>query len=44
VDGLPEAAWAPVRDLVEALEASLTRAKKPVSTAEVLCRRPRKRA
>ncbi len=44
VDGLPEAAWAPVQDMVEALEASLTRVKMPVSTDEAICRRPKKRA
>jgi DNA end-binding protein Ku len=43
VDGLPEPAWAPVQDMVEALEASLARAKKPVNADNEMCRRPRKR-
>ena len=44
VDRIPEMALAPVRELVAALEASLARAKKPVSGDNELCRRPRKRA
>jgi DNA end-binding protein Ku len=44
VDGVPAPAWAPVRDLVAALEASLAQAKKPVSAEKEICRRPRKRA
>jgi DNA end-binding protein Ku len=44
VDGVPEPAWAPVQDMVEALETSLARAKKPVNAGNEICRRPRKRA
>jgi DNA end-binding protein Ku len=44
VAGTPEPAWAPVRDLVAALEASLAQVKKPVSTDKEICRRSKKRA
>jgi DNA end-binding protein Ku len=44
VDGVAVPAWAPVRDLVAALETSLAQAKKPVSTDKEICRRPRKHA
>jgi DNA end-binding protein Ku len=44
VDGTPEAAWAPVRDLVAVLETSLAQVQKPVSTEKEICRRPKKRA
>jgi DNA end-binding protein Ku len=44
VDGIVEPVWAPMRDLVEALETSLARAQKPVNADNEICRRPRKRA
>jgi DNA end-binding protein Ku len=44
VDGIPEMALAPVRDLVAALEASLAQTKKPVSANKEICSSPRKRA